>query len=129
MTRSKQVEHTIDVARRIRALRAVLASYPAEATLAVLLMDHPAQRWAVERVLGVSGLVYGEAHVNPVGAEFLPLDLQRFQLAVYGMENFSPQSTDWLRVTLFSGAPRAADIAAHVDDDWCFIAKPSEVQQ
>ena len=43
---------------------------------------------------------------NLLAADFLPLHLQRFQLAVYGMENFNPQSTDWLRVTLFSGAPR-----------------------
>ena len=40
------------------------------------------------------------------------------------MENYSPQSTDWLRVTLYSGAPRADDVAAGVDDDWIFTRKP-----
>ena len=43
--------------------------------------------------------------------DHLPLQLQRFQLAMYGMDNFKPKSTDWLRVTLFQGAPRLADLA------------------
>ena len=37
---------------------------------------------------------------------YLPLQIQRFQLAMYGMDEFKPKSTDWLRVTLFQGAPR-----------------------
>ena len=57
----------------------------------------------------------------------VPLDLQRFQLAVYGMDNFCPQSTDWVRVTLFGGAPRASDVAAGLDDDWLFAPKPLTV--
>ncbi len=120
------VEHALDVARRVSALADALDSVPPERPLIDFLFDHPTLRWAVDRVLTTDGLEYGEAHVNPVSDHFLPLDLQRFQLAAYGMENFSPQSTDWLRVTLFAGAPRARDIRAGLDDDWCFAAKPEE---
>ncbi|MCZ2403011.1 hypothetical protein IV498_07390 [Paenarthrobacter sp. Z7-10] len=58
-------------------------------------------------------------------AQFLPLSTQRFQLATYGMNNFSPQSTDWVRVTLFSGAPRVAEVMNGTDDDdWLFPLAP-----
>ncbi|MGB5936314.1 MAG: hypothetical protein WBG36_10175 [Ornithinimicrobium sp.] len=36
-----------------------------------------------------------------------------------------PQSTDWWRVTLFSGAPRIDDLlAGTADDDWIFTRIP-----
>lgn len=120
------VEHAIDVARRVTQLAAALDQVEKGRPVVDFLFDHPAHRWAVDRVLRCSGLSYGEPHVNPLGENFLPLDLQRFQLAAYGMENFSPQSTDWLRVTLFAGAPRASDVVSGVDDDWCYAAKPQE---
>ncbi|MGH1493139.1 MAG: hypothetical protein ACRBK7_27705 [Acidimicrobiales bacterium] len=124
--RGESVEHAIDVARRVSDLADALDQAPKDRPAIEFLFDNPAMRWAVERVLTCSNLPYGEPHVNPLSARFLPLDLQRFQLAAYGMENFSPQSTDWLRVTLFAGAPRTGDVAAGVDDDWCFAAKPEE---
>jgi hypothetical protein len=41
------------------------------------------------------------------------------------MENYNPQSTDWLRVTLLSGAPTLKDLneGQHVDD-WLFLPRP-----
>lgn len=121
------VEHAVDVARRISDLAEALQEQPDDRLAVEFLLDHPAMRWAVDRVLACGRLCYGEARVNPLGEDFLPLDLQRFQLAAYGMENFSPQSTDWLRVTLFSGAPLAQEIALGVDDDWLFASKPEGV--
>ena len=78
------------------------------------------------RVHGLAGVPYGEVRANLLATDFLPLHLQRFQLAVYGMDCFSPRSTDWLRVTLFSGAPRPADVAAGTDDDWIFPRTPRQ---
>ncbi|MGH1493123.1 MAG: hypothetical protein ACRBK7_27625 [Acidimicrobiales bacterium] len=122
----ESVEHAIDVARRISELADALVHVPDDRPVVEFVLDHPAMRWAVDRVYSCHDLVYGEPHVNPLGERFLPLDLQRFQLAAYGMENFSPQSTDWLRVTLYAGAPRVQDVAAGVDDDWSFAAKPQD---
>ncbi len=122
----ESLEHAIDVARRVSDLADALGQVPKDRPIVEFLFDNPAMRWAVDRVLACGDLTYGEPHVNPLSERFLPLDLQRFQLAAYGMENFSPQSTDWLRVTLFAGAPRARDVAAGIDDEWCFAAKPEE---
>lgn len=121
----EDVEFPLGIARDVHALAGDLRRCAREWTLAEFLLAHPWHRGALDRVQGLSDVVYGEARVNPLAADFLPLDLQRFQLAVYGMENFSPMSTDWLRVTLFAGAPRASDICAGVDDDWLFSPKPA----
>ncbi len=119
------VEHSTDVARRVNALAADLEHFPAEASVAEFLLAHPAHRFAAERIQQTSGYVYPDLQDNLLDAEFLPLSTQRFQLATYGMNNFSPQSTDWVRVTLFSGAPRVAEVMNGTDDDdWLFPLAP-----
>ena len=123
-------EHCTDVARRVSALMADLQLFPAGSTVAAFLRAHPAHRFAVARVQRTQPYVYGELRDSLIDGEFLPLSTQRFQLATYGMNNFSPQSTDWLRVTLFSGAPRALDIRNGTDDDdWLFPTAPTGVDQ
>ena len=94
-------------------------------SVARFLLAHPWHRGSVARVQSVHSLNYGEVHTNLLGEAFLPLNVQRLQLSVYGMENFVPQSTDWLRVTLFVGAPRVSDLAdGSADDDWIFVSAP-----
>ena len=62
---------------------------------------------------------------SPCADGYLPLQVQRLQLAQYGMDNFKPKSTDWLRVTLFQGAPRFQDLAdGTFDDGWMMPALP-----
>lgn len=126
MTPGEEVEHPIGIARAVHQLIIDLADFDGQASLAEFLLAHPWHRGSIDRVQGLAGISYAEARVNLLDRAFLPLDLQRFQLAIYGMENFSPQSTDWLRVTLFGGAPRAADVTAGVDGDWLFTLKPDK---
>lgn len=118
-------EHPVGVARDVAELWSDLRAADADSSVGGFLLDHP-QHWGiVERVQSVRGLRYAEARVNPLSDEFLPLDLQRFQLALYGMENFNPQSTDWLRVTLYGGAPTVSDVNSSGDvDDWLFSPRP-----
>ena len=40
------------------------------------------------------------------------------------MDEFKPKSTDWLRVTLFQGAPRLADLGPDLNDDWALPERP-----
>ncbi|WP_113718332.1 hypothetical protein [Arthrobacter dokdonensis] len=119
------VEHCTDIARRINALTAALGAVPALTCVGEFLVAHPGHRFAAERVQQTKDYEYGDLQDNLLDAQFLPLSTQRFQLATYGMNNFSPQSTDWVRVTLFSGAPRVAEVMnGRDDDDWLFPLAP-----
>ncbi|MCT2181512.1 hypothetical protein M3G00_00995 [Brevibacterium casei] len=119
------MQHGVNVAEEIHNLRESVASLPSDLTVAEFLVSQPRFRAAVARVQKVGPLRFGELRANLRSSGFLPLNPQRLQLAVYGMDNYNPQSTDWLRVTLFSGAPRVADInAGTADDDWMFPLRP-----
>lgn len=118
------LEMPIGIARDIQALIGELRHVPGELTVAEFVVDHPWHRGVLERVRALADVPYSEVPANLLDRDFVPLHLQRFQLAVYGAENFSPMSTDWLRVTFFSGAPRAVDLSSGVDDDWLFTPKP-----
>lgn len=126
----ENVQHGVDIARAVSELRSDLDATGAETSVAEFLMAHPWHRQYTARIQNIGPLPYGEVHDNLRGAEFLPLNVQRYQLSVYGMENYTPQSTDWLRVTLLSGGPRIADLKdGSISDDWLFTPRPTpEVQ-
>jgi len=88
-----------------------------------VVADHPEHHLAVER-LHRSDRPYCEPRDNACAAGYLALQLQRFQLAMYGMDNFKPKSSDWLRVTLFQGAPRLGDLGPDTADDWVLPPRP-----
>jgi hypothetical protein len=114
----------IDVALRMARLRDAIAHVEPDTTVSDFVAGQPALRLAVERLACVDA-PYGEPRDNACSEHFLPLQLQRFQLAQYGMDHFKPKSTDWLRVTLYQGAPRAADLdAGTVTDDWALPTRP-----
>ena len=114
------------MALRLWRLRFALDGYDDTTLIHHVLNEHPEHRLAAER-LGVSDRAYGEPRDNACSAHYLPLLLQRFQLAMYGMDNFKPKSTDWLRVTLFQGAPRISDLDAGTSDDWVLPARPGRL--
>lgn len=113
----------IDIALRVGRLRDAVAASPAEWTVGELLAEWPLHRGAVERVQNHRG-IYSEPHDNACAASYLPLQLQRFQLAMYGMDDFTPKSTDWLRVTLNQGAPRFSDLGPDMGDTWALPVLP-----
>ena len=121
------VQMPVGIPRMVQELATALDAVDPALPVGALLVEQPWLRGAVERVDGLADVVYGESRGNALAADYVPLDLQRFQLAVYGMDNFCPQSTDWVRVTLFGGAPRVDDVADGVDDDWLFAPRPAAV--
>lgn len=103
--RGAAVEMPIDVCRAVHRMSDALRAHDDQEPVAAFLLRHPGHRAAVARVQHHAHLRYAEVHDNLLAAEFLPLQLQRFQLAMYGAADFVPQSTDWVRVTLLNGAP------------------------
>lgn len=118
-------EHCTDIARRVSSLAADLRKAEGGESVGSFLRRHPGHRFAASRVQECQTYTYGELRDSLTDQDFLPLSTQRFQLACYGMNNFSPQSTDWLRVTLFSGAPRPSDLReGGIHEDWLFPTAP-----
>jgi len=115
----------VDVALRMWRLAWALEDEPDDRTVADLLAECPEHRAAVGRLVA-SDRRYGEPRDNTCAAGYLPLQIQRFQLAQYGMDEFKPKSTDWLRVTLFQGAPRLADLGPDLNDDWALPVRPTD---
>ena len=77
----------IDTALRLWRLRADLVSEDGNTPIHRFLTDRPRHRLAVER-LHASDRRYGEPRDNACAAGYLPLQIQRFQLAMYGMDNY-----------------------------------------
>ncbi|MDO5726449.1 MAG: hypothetical protein Q4Q03_00825 [Bowdeniella nasicola] len=113
---------------RVAQLRDVLrkaeAGGRAQQPVGEFLLNAPQWRQWVARVQAMSETFYGEMRINVTDPEFLPLTVQRFQLAMYGMINFMPQDTNWLRVTLLSGTPSVTDLGADTESDWLFVKPP-----
>lgn len=122
----EEFEQPYDVARQAHSLYEALSARPAEDSVAAFLLEHSEHRGIVERVQSYRSLPYAEVRTNYVDSEFLPLYLQKFKLATYGMENYKPKSTDWLRVTLMQGAPRATDVETGEEGEWIFPLKPTK---
>lgn len=114
---------TIDIALRLWRLRGALEQYEDGTPICDVLAAEPEHRVAVDR-LTLDYAPYGEPRDNACAADYKPLQLQRFQLAMYGMDNFKPKSTDWLRVTLLQGAPRLSDLGPELQDDWVLPLRP-----
>lgn len=120
---------TIDVALRLWRLARRLGEVPDDTPIQEVLHAEPEHRLAVSRLM--HGHPYGEPRDNACARDYMPLMVQRFQLATYGMDNFKPKSTDWLRVTLFQGAPRVADLATSdrgpetAIDRWTWPPRPA----
>ncbi len=114
----------VDVAIRLWRLKQALNGRDADEPVVAVLADHPDHRAALERLVA-SDRRYGEPRDNTCALGYLPLQIQRFQLAQYGMDEFKPKSTDWLRVTLFQGAPRLAELGPDTTDDWVLPARPA----
>ena len=122
-----EFERPVDIPFRIQHLAADLDHLPPDQTVGRLMLTHPEHRFIVQRVQSLQGFGYAEPRTNLLAADIIPLYLQRFQLAMYGMERFNPQSIYWVRVTLMQGAPIARDLADGNDknpDDWVFPLKP-----
>jgi len=122
----------VDVALRMHRFGQALAACAGGESIETFLVENCEHRFAFQRLI-TSDRRYGEPRDNVCDREHLPLQLQRFQLAMYGMDNFKPKSTDWLRVTLFQGAPRLADLADSaamkdhaMNDGWVLPARPGQ---
>lgn len=107
----ERVAMAVEIPAEISALAAALDQQHPDSLVAEVLIARPELRHAAHRVASTSYLPYGETHDDLSAGGFLPLQLQRFQLATYGAGNYIPQSTDWVRVTFMQGAYSRHELA------------------
>lgn len=97
-------------------------------TVAVFLMRFPWHRHIIRRVQTTARYPFAEIRDNLVDARCRPIDLLRCKLSFFGASKFDPKSDRWTRITLFHGAPTAAELAdGHLEclDDWIFALGPA----
>jgi len=126
-----------NIPRYVEALKSAIADLPDHQIVAELLMGRPDLRHIVRRVQTTAIYPYAEIRDNLVGDACRPIDLLRCKLSFFGASKFDPKSDRWTRITLYQGAPTAADLMAETEpdlaasrlaelDDWIFVLSPSE---
>lgn len=120
----EEFEIPLDVVGRIQSLAAALDAQPPQRSLARFLVEHPDWRFMVECVSTLSTLPYALVRDNMLDSSFVPLQVMRLQLAIYGMANFRPQSQAWVRGTLLRGAPTIEQLAEGDQGDGIFPCSP-----
>lgn len=119
-----EMERPLDIPFRVQGLMGDLVGCDEGELVGDFLLRRPEHRLIVQRVQSLRGLRYGEVRTNLMDAAVVPLYLQRFQLAQYGMERFVPQSIYWVRVTLMQGVPTAGDVESGWEGEWGFSLVP-----
>ena len=101
-------------------LQKAMAAFDGDAMVAELLLKHPELRYIVRRIQNAAHFPYAEIKGNLVGKSCRPIDLLRCKLSFFGASKFDPRSDRWTRITLYQGAPTAADLHDANADDWAF---------
>ncbi len=133
----QELEMPFNIPRYVDALKTAIAELPDHQIVAELLMQRPDLRHIVRRVQTTAIYPYAEIRDNLVGDACRPIDLLRCKLSFFGASKFDPKSDRWTRITLYQGAPTAADLEMDVAsdqaasrlaelDDWIFALSPTE---
>ena len=118
------------IAHYIAEVMAQMVSLGPDATVAELLLRYPQSRFIVRRLQNTAHFPYAEIAGNLVGAECRPIDLLRCKLSFFGASKFDPRSDRWTRITMFQGAPSAAELSDADADDWAFwvVSPPTSLR-
>lgn len=116
-------EMPFNIAAYVNRLRADMQNADDALSVAEFLMRFPQHRFIIRRVQTTARFPYAEIRDNLVGADCRAVDLLRCKLSFFGASKFDPKSDKWTRITLYQGAPTAADLASDTAerlDDWSF---------
>jgi hypothetical protein len=113
-------ESFIDHLGALQRLASVLAAYPDDTPMGVVVARHPELAFAASRVETLARRPYKEIHGNLLHKEFSPAYLIRFYLAVLGLESTYPMSIRYVPGVLFQGFPRWQQVMSGAPLDWKF---------
>lgn len=95
----------LDVLGRLQILEAALDATDPYQPVAQLVLEQPDLHYMTSWVQTMVNRPNALIRSDFLARDFLPLDIMRFQLAIYGMLKMRPISRNWLRGTILQGAP------------------------
>jgi hypothetical protein len=122
--RGSRFELPLNFPGRMRELAACLEAAPATMPVARFLVDHSDFRLLATWAAGLADCPYALPRVNMLAQNFVPLEVMRFQLALYGMTSLIASSHGWVRGTLHQGAPTASDLPLAGGADYNLLFPP-----
>jgi len=114
-------EQPLDIARQANKLNRKIAELSDDESVTKFLLQNPEFTSITRRVWTMGNCVMGEIQANVLDKEFLPMDLLRAKLAMFGATKFDPRSDRWVQVTFFQSAPLTDEIHPN---EWLFPLLP-----
>ncbi len=116
-----ELELPLDIARQVSKLNTKLSDVSQEETVTKFLLENPQYSSIIRRIWTMGACTMGEIQSNVLDEDFLPMDLLRAKLAMFGATKFDPRSDRWVQVTFFQSAPLVEEIH---NAEWLFPQIP-----
>ena len=116
-----ELELPLDIARQVSKLDERLSTIENNEQVTKFLLENPQYSSIIRRVWTMGNCNMGEIQSNVLNEEFLPMDLLRAKLAMFGATKFDPRSDRWVQVTFFQSAPLIDEIH---NGEWLFPQLP-----
>ncbi|MGB1227636.1 MAG: DUF3726 domain-containing protein [Poseidonibacter sp.] len=116
-----ELELPLDIARQVSKLNEKLVEIDDDEAVTKFLLLNAKYSSIVRRVWTMGACVMGEIQANVLDEDFLPMDLLRAKLAMFGATKFDPRSDRWVQVTFYQSAPLLDEIH---NGEWLFPQLP-----
>ncbi|QKJ21642.1 DUF3726 domain-containing protein [Poseidonibacter lekithochrous] len=116
-----ELELPLDIARQVSKLNKILVDISNEEAVTKFLLENPQYSSIIRRIWTMGACKMGEIQANVIDEEFLPMDLLRAKLAMFGATKFDPRSDRWVQVTFFQSAPLVDEVH---NGEWLFPQIP-----
>ncbi len=116
-----ELELPLDIARQVSKLNTKLDEISNEEPVTKFLLENPQYSSIIRRIWTMGACNMGEIQANVLDEKFLPMDLLRAKLAMFGATKFDPRSDRWVQVTFFQSAPLINEIH---NGEWLFPQLP-----
>ena len=94
----------LDICLQVNQLSNALNSYPDKMKISEFLINNPAMKYVLKRILLNEKYKFSEIRENLTDKKMKPIDILRFKLSFFGATKFDPKSNLWTRIALFQGA-------------------------
>lgn len=116
-----ELELPLDIARQVSKLDKKLVDVSNNEPVTKFLLENPQYSSIIRRIWTMGACNMGEIQSNVLDKDFLPMDLLRAKLAMFGATKFDPRSDRWVQVTFFQSAPLTDEIH---NGEWLFPQLP-----